>query len=165
MGVATPIMISASYFRLRYELQFEKMNQAVFAESSKFGAEAIGAFRTVTSLTLENMICQRYEMLLQDHVRKAFKKARFTTLVFSFSDSIALPCMALTFWYGVSTLCNIRTPWRVLLTVIEGSTSFAFRIQRGPILCCIHCNCPGLRRCWQLAEFWSEHGTSFCSGQ
>jgi len=97
-------MMTGSYFRLRYELEFEKMNQAVFAESSKFGAEAIGAFRTVTSLTLEDMICRRYEILLQDHVRKAFKKARYTTLLFSFCDCISLLCMALTFWYGVSIL-------------------------------------------------------------
>jgi len=165
MGVATPIIMSASYFRLHYELQFEKMNQAVFAESSKFGAEAIGAFRTVTSLTLENMICQRYDVLLQDHVRKAFKKARFTTLLFSFSDSIALPCMALTFWYGVSTMGNIKTPWQVLLTVIEGSTSCAFRVQCHSILRCVHCNCSRLGRCWQFAEFWSEHGTSFSRSQ
>lgn len=76
------------------------MNQEVFAESSKFAAESIGAFRTVTSLTLEDMICRRYEALLADHVKKAFNKARFSTAVFSFSDSIGLLCMALTFWYG-----------------------------------------------------------------
>lgn len=76
------------------------MNQAVFAESSKFAAESIGAFRTVTSLTLEEMICTRYDILLQGHVKKAFQKSKYSTLVFAASDSIALPCMALAFWYG-----------------------------------------------------------------
>lgn len=76
------------------------MNQAVFAESSKFAAESIGAFRTVTSLTLEDMICRRYEALLGSHVKKAFKKSRYSTLLFSASDSVPLLCMALTFWYG-----------------------------------------------------------------
>lgn len=94
------------------------MNQEVFAESSKFGAEAISAFRTVTSLTLEDMISQRYETLLQNHVRKAFKKARYTTLLFSFCDSISLLCMALTFWYGVSALNSNHHPRRLLIVVL-----------------------------------------------
>lgn len=88
----------ASFVRVQFELQFEKLNAEVFAESSQFAAEAFSAFRTVTALTLEDMICARYATLLQGHVDKAFKKARFTTLVFALSDSIALLCMALTFW-------------------------------------------------------------------
>jgi ATP-binding cassette subfamily B (MDR/TAP) protein 1 len=98
--VALPLLLGSGFYRIRYELQFEKMNQAVFAESSKFAAEAIGAFRTVNSLTLEDMICNRYDVLLRAHVKKAFDKARFTTLIFAASDSLQLPIMALTFWYG-----------------------------------------------------------------
>jgi ABC-type bacteriocin/lantibiotic exporter with double-glycine peptidase domain len=102
--VVMPILLFCAYFRLRFEVQFESMNQAVFAESSKFASESINAFRTVTSLTLENMILRRYETLLRDHVNKAFRKSRFTTMVFAFSDSASLLCMALTFWYGVRIL-------------------------------------------------------------
>lgn len=98
--VAMPLLILSGFYRFRYELQFEKMNQAVFAESSKFAAEAIGAFRTVNSLTLENMICDRYDILLQEHVKGAWSKSKFSTLIFAASDSMQLPLMALTFWYG-----------------------------------------------------------------
>ena len=98
--VALPVLLSSGFFRIRYEIQFEKMNQAVFAESSKFAAEAIGAFRTVNSLTLEEMICNRYDVLLKGHVKKAFDKAKYSTLVFAASDSVQLLVMALTFWYG-----------------------------------------------------------------
>jgi ATP-binding cassette, subfamily B (MDR/TAP), member 1 len=98
--VALPVLLASGFYRIRYEVQFEKMNQAVFAESSKFAAEAIGAFRTVNSLTLENMICHRYDMLLQAHVKMAFAKSKFSTLIFAASDSMQLPIMALTFWYG-----------------------------------------------------------------
>jgi ABC-type multidrug transport system fused ATPase/permease subunit len=35
--VAGPIILAGSFFRFRYEIQFEKMNQQVFAESSKVG--------------------------------------------------------------------------------------------------------------------------------
>ncbi|TVY22546.1 ABC transporter [Lachnellula hyalina] len=134
--VAMPIIITGAYFRLRYELEFEKMNQEVFAESSKFGAEAISAFRTVTSLTLEDMISQRYETLLQDHVRKAFKKARYTTLLFSFCDSISLLCMALTFWYGGKLLAsyeyNAIQFFIVYIAIVNGSDGVGSLLSFGP---------------------------------
>ncbi|PGG96832.1 hypothetical protein AJ79_09438 [Helicocarpus griseus UAMH5409] len=97
---AFPLIIIAMFIRIRYEVQFEKMNAAVFESSSQFASEAIGAFRTVTSLTLEDTITNRYSVLLQDHVTKAFLKARFATFIFAAADSIELPCMALCFWYG-----------------------------------------------------------------
>src|SRR5689334_15578549 len=73
---AMPIILAAGFFRIRYETQFEKMNYEVFAESSKFATECIGAFRTVSSLTLEEEICYRYEILLRNHTRRAFQKAK-----------------------------------------------------------------------------------------
>jgi ATP-binding cassette, subfamily B (MDR/TAP), member 1 len=95
-----PIILAAGYFRIRYETQFEKMNYEVFAKSSKFATEAISAFRTVSSLTLETSICDRYETLLHNHTKSAFRKARFSVLVFAISDSISLLCMAFVLWYG-----------------------------------------------------------------
>jgi ABC-type bacteriocin/lantibiotic exporter with double-glycine peptidase domain len=73
---SVPIILAAGFFRVRCETQFEKMNFAVFAESAKFATESIAAIRTVTSLTLEETICGRYEKLLHDHTKKAFHKAR-----------------------------------------------------------------------------------------
>lgn len=101
-----PIILAASYLRVRFEIEYEKMSAAVFAESSKFAAEAIGAFRTVTSLTLENHISGRYADLLRKHVEEATKKARLRTFVYALSDSINLLCMALTFWYGGKLLAS-----------------------------------------------------------
>lgn len=95
---ALPIILAAGFFRLRYETQFEKMNHEVFAESSKFATEAIGAFRTVTSLTLEDEIVGRYAKLLGEHTRNAWLKSRVSTLVFAMSDSISLLCMAFVLW-------------------------------------------------------------------
>lgn len=82
------------------------MNATVFAESSKFAAEAIGALRTVTSLTLEDTICTRYAVLLQDHVDEGTREARLRTLLYALSDSINLLCIALTFWYGGKLLAS-----------------------------------------------------------
>lgn len=134
--VAAPMIMTGAYFRLRYESQFEAMNQAVFAESSKFGAEAIGAFRTVTSLTLEDAISRRYEVLLQDHVTKAFRKASYTTVLFSFCDCIVLACMALVFWYGGKLLANHEYTaiqfFIVYIAVVNGSEGVGSFFSFGP---------------------------------
>jgi ATP-binding cassette subfamily B (MDR/TAP) protein 1 len=114
-----PITLSCAFFRLRYEVQFESLNQAVFAESSKFASESINAFRTVSSLTLENMISKRYETLLNDHINTAFKKARFTTLVFAFSDSTNLLLMSLIFWYGVCIMNSASVPGLLTKVVLR----------------------------------------------
>lgn len=134
--VAMPVIMIAGFFRVRYEIQFEAMNQTVFAESSKFAAEAIGAFRTVTALTMEDMIARRYEVLLQDHVRKAFLKARWTTLVFAASDSIQLLCMALAFWYGGQLLADrgydAEQFFVVYIAVINGAEGAGTLLSFGP---------------------------------
>lgn len=101
-----PLGLAVGYFRLRYELEFEKLYANVFAESSTFAAEAIAAFRTVSSLTLEETICDRYDNLLNHHVVTAYKKARLRTLVFAFSESVSLGCQALIFWYGGTLLAS-----------------------------------------------------------
>ncbi|KAL5326565.1 hypothetical protein ACEPPN_004252 [Leptodophora sp. 'Broadleaf-Isolate-01'] len=134
--VALPIIMVGAFFRYRFEIEFEKINQEVFAESSKFSAEAIGAFRTVTSLTLEDMITKRYDALLQNHLDKAFKKARFSSMIFALSDSVNLLCMALTFYYGGRLLASreysTTTFFVVYIAVINGSESAGAFLSFGP---------------------------------
>ncbi|OAA73276.1 ABC transporter, transmembrane domain, type 1 [Cordyceps fumosorosea ARSEF 2679] len=104
--VVVPILLGTGYWRLRYELQFDEMNTAVFADSSKFASEAIGAFRTVVSLTLEDSICDRFSKLARGHVTDAYKKARWVTVLFAFSDSATIGCQALVLYYGGRLLLN-----------------------------------------------------------
>jgi ABC-type multidrug transport system fused ATPase/permease subunit len=93
-----PLIFAAAFFRIRYETQFAKTNNEVFAESAKFATESIGAFRTVSSLTLEDTITGRYEKLLQEQIKKAFWKSSWTTLIFATADSVSLLCMAFVLW-------------------------------------------------------------------
>ncbi|KAH8815279.1 P-loop containing nucleoside triphosphate hydrolase protein [Xylogone sp. PMI_703] len=134
--VALPIVLSAGYFRVRYELQFEKMNQDVFAESSKFASEAITAFRTVTALTLEDATCSRYELLLKEHLRKAFHKGKYTTLLFAMSDSVNLLCSALTFYYGGKLLSTHEYGpiafYVVYMAILQGSEAAGQWLSFGP---------------------------------
>ena len=101
-----PIILVAGYMRVRLEIQFEKKNAKVFEESSQFATEAVGAFRTVLSLIMEDMIGNRYQSLLVSHVKHAFGSAKYSTIVFAASDSLELGCMALAFWYGGTLLAS-----------------------------------------------------------
>jgi ATP-binding cassette subfamily B (MDR/TAP) protein 1 len=104
--VTMPILLGCGFFRIKWEIRFEAMNMAVFAESSKFAAESIGAFRTVNSLILEDMICLRFDNLLKRNVSEVFNKAKWSTLIFAASDSVQFLCMALAFWYGGQLLAK-----------------------------------------------------------
>ncbi|PYI19029.1 lipid A export ATP-binding/permease protein msbA [Aspergillus violaceofuscus CBS 115571] len=103
---ALPCTFLAAFMRIRYEVQFDAMNAAVYSGSSQFAAEAIDAFRTVSALTMEDAILNRYSTMLLAQQKKAFHKAWYATLVFAFSDSVELCAMALTFWYGGQLLAS-----------------------------------------------------------
>lgn len=93
-----PVIFTAAFVRIGFEIKFEEWNAQVFAHSSQFATEAVGAFRTVTSLTMEDSIINKYSELLQVQIRKATRKALYASLVFALSDSVELCAMALTFW-------------------------------------------------------------------
>ncbi|KAH9897536.1 P-loop containing nucleoside triphosphate hydrolase protein [Xylariomycetidae sp. FL2044] len=134
--VTAPLGVLAGFFRVRYEMLFEKMNAAVFAESSKFAAEAISAFRTVASLTLEDEIAARYQGLLTGHVGAAMRKARWTSFVSAFADSSALGCQALIFWYGGSLMASreydITMFFVCYMAVVYGAESAGQGFSFGP---------------------------------
>lgn len=100
LAAVVPVCIFSGYIRFRYELQFEKLNDEVFAESSQFASEALGAFRTVASLSLEDSILARFEKLCRGHVVAAYEKTRWVSAILGFSDSATLGCQALIFYYG-----------------------------------------------------------------
>ncbi|KAE8135274.1 P-loop containing nucleoside triphosphate hydrolase protein [Aspergillus pseudotamarii] len=133
---ALPFILLASYFRIQYEVQFEGMNAEVYAESSKFATEAIRAFRTVTSLTMEDTILQRYSNLLSQQRIRAIHKAWLATLVVALSDSIDLCAMALTFWYGGQLLASREYDpvvfFVVYIAIIQGGQSAGQFLSFGP---------------------------------
>jgi ATP-binding cassette subfamily B (MDR/TAP) protein 1 len=108
VGVLTvmPIVLIAGYLRVSMERGFEKLNAAVFAESSQFGSESVSAFRTVTSLLMEEKILDRFRDLLAEHSKAAYRRSRLTTLIFAFSDSCDMFCNALVFYYGGTLLAK-----------------------------------------------------------
>ncbi|CAG9952914.1 unnamed protein product [Clonostachys rosea f. rosea IK726] len=106
--VTVPLGFLAGFYRLRHELQFEALSHAVFEESSKFAAESISAFRTVTSLTLEDTICH----------------------------SMAMACQALIFWYGGKLLGSheyeVFNFFVCYMAVISGAEAAGLAFSYGP---------------------------------
>jgi len=131
-----PLIFAAAFFRIRYETQFEKMNNVVFAESAKFATESIGAFRTVSAMTLEDTIIKRYETLLHDQIRKTLWKAGWSTLIFATADSIALLCMAFVLWYGGTLMLNLEyNSFQyivVYIAVLQGGMGAGTWLSYGP---------------------------------
>ncbi|GMG36501.1 unnamed protein product [Aspergillus oryzae] len=74
---ALPVIIVASFIRLKLEREFEEWNAKVFSQSSQFATEAVGAFRTVISLTMEESILRTYSELLKLQIRDALRKSAY----------------------------------------------------------------------------------------
>jgi ATP-binding cassette, subfamily B (MDR/TAP), member 1 len=95
---AFPPIFVAGYTRVKIELGFERRTAALFSHSAQFASEAVGAIRTVSSLNMEDTICQRYSDLLNQHAREALKKTLLSTILFAGSESVDLLSIALVFW-------------------------------------------------------------------
>lgn len=137
-----PIILGAGYMRMRLEIQFEKKNAKVFEESSQFATEAVGAFRTVLSLIMEDMIGNRYQSLLVSHVKHAFGSAKYSTIVFAASDSLELGCMALAFWYGGTLLAkreyDIVDFFVIYTAVVQGAIAAGMWFSFAPSKCAVY---------------------------
>lgn len=133
---AMPFLFFSAFMRIRYEIKFESLNAEVYADSSKFATEAVRAFRTVTALTMEDTILERYSKLLKDQRQKATRKAWYATLIFAFSDSVELCAMALAFWYGGQLLASHEYDpvafFVVYIAIIQGGQSAGQFFSFGP---------------------------------
>ncbi|RSL43081.1 hypothetical protein CEP54_015233 [Fusarium duplospermum] len=136
MWITMPLSLFSGFWRFKYELEFEKINAAVFAEGSQFTAEAISGFRTVSALTLKDTISTRYSKLLANHISSAFKKARWTSLIFGFADSVNIGCQGLIFWYGSRLLASreytIEALFVYFMAITQGANAAGQGLSFGP---------------------------------
>ncbi|KAF9881795.1 ABC transporter [Colletotrichum karsti] len=136
MFITMPIMLATGLWKYRHEVQFDQMNSTVFMESSQFATEAIGAIRTVSALTMETSINERYQKLLSGHILAARRKAQWTAVLYGFADSAGLGCQALVFWYGGRLLArgefSMEAFFVCLMAIIQGSESAAQALAVAP---------------------------------
>ncbi|KAH7355346.1 ATP-binding cassette, subfamily B, member 1 [Rhexocercosporidium sp. MPI-PUGE-AT-0058] len=98
-----PLLISG-YIRIRLETALEKKNSDRFAESASLASEAVLAIKTVSSLTLESTVLDRYNEMLSNIVKVSIKSLMWTIAWYAISQSLEFLVMALGFWYGSQLL-------------------------------------------------------------
>lgn len=134
--VAMPILLASGYWKYRHEMYFDQMNSEVFKESSEFATEAIGAMRTVCSLTMETTINRRYQRLLDGHTQAALHKALWTSGIFGFTDSASLLCQSLVTWYGGRLLARgeytMESFLVIFMAIIQGAEAASQALSIAP---------------------------------
>lgn len=85
-----PPLFFAGFMRMRLEMRNQDKTSKMYQESARFAAEAVGAIRTVSSLTLESKVLESYAVRLDSSVRKAYKHIPITMCLFGLSDSLDL---------------------------------------------------------------------------
>ncbi|KAL1953812.1 hypothetical protein VTO42DRAFT_2139 [Malbranchea cinnamomea] len=95
-----PVLFAAGFTRMRMEMQAQDRNAKLYLESARFATEAVGAIRTVSSLTLESKVYDSYGEKLRNPVKRSLKYTAIAMIFFGLSESVELAAMALAFWYG-----------------------------------------------------------------
>lgn len=130
MFVGVPLLFGAGYFRMRMEMSNQDRVTAIYQEAARFASEAVGAFRTVSSLGLENKIIDGYEERLSESARIEMRHKLLSMLLFAFSESISLAVSAFSFWYGGKLLsegkCSVTTFFIVFIAISMGMQTAGF---------------------------------------
>ncbi|KAK3364551.1 hypothetical protein B0T25DRAFT_598804 [Lasiosphaeria hispida] len=122
-----PTLFGAGYYRLRLEMSNEDRLSEMYVESARFASEAIGAIRTVSSLTLENKVLDGSLARLEECSSRELRSKMVAMLANAFADSLNLAVTSLAFWYGGKLLSegvyDTRTFFIVFIGVLMGSNS------------------------------------------
>ncbi|KAL2879796.1 hypothetical protein SGCOL_004839 [Colletotrichum sp. CLE4] len=122
-----PTLLGAGFFRLRLEMANEDRVTQTHLESARFAAEAVGAIRPVSSLTLENKILNGFKARLDECASRELRSKMITMVVHAFAESINMAVTGLAFWYGGKLLSegryDMRTFFIVFMAVLMGSQS------------------------------------------
>lgn len=95
-----PPLLAAGYARVRIELNLENETSERFSESASLASESVLAIKTVSSLTLESLVLEKYSDLLSGIVKTTIRSLQWNLWLYSLSQSMEFLIMALGFWYG-----------------------------------------------------------------
>lgn len=95
-----PLLLAAGYARVRVEMSLDSRNSERFSESASLASECVLAIKTVSSLTLEPLILEKYSDLLGDIVKRSIRSLLWNLWLYALSQSLELLIMPLGFWYG-----------------------------------------------------------------
>ncbi|KAL4878829.1 P-loop containing nucleoside triphosphate hydrolase protein [Aspergillus karnatakaensis] len=103
-----PILIGAAFVQLHLEAKMNDTNEARFSDSASLAVEAVGALRTVSSLTLESDLLAEYSQNLRGILRRSAKTMVLAMTVHALAQSVDFLVMALGFWYGSRLMANLE---------------------------------------------------------
>ncbi|KAL5605963.1 hypothetical protein BROUX41_006237 [Berkeleyomyces rouxiae] len=95
-----PLLIACGYLRFHMLAHFQRRSKAAYVKSASYASEAIGAIRTVASLTRENHVLEQYHKSLADQQRASLRSVLRSSILYASSQSLVFLCFALGFWYG-----------------------------------------------------------------
>lgn len=125
IAATVPLNFFAGFIKVKIEKRFIYDSLEVFEESSQFSAEAVGAYRTVSSLVMEKPIRNRYKKLLQKHVNKQFRRIAWSSVMYSAVGSLGILTSAFTWWYGGQMMSareiDIFQFYLVYMIVLQGA--------------------------------------------
>jgi len=125
-----PPLFFAGFTRMRLEMTSQDRTSKIYHESARFASEAVGAIRTVSSLTLEEKVLQKYGEKLASTSKKDLRHAAVSMVLFGLSDSLDLGAAGLGFWYGGKLLSegkyDVETFFTVFIAIIMGGQAAGF---------------------------------------
>ncbi|KAH6666837.1 multidrug resistance protein 14 [Halenospora varia] len=95
-----PFLLGFGWMRMRMDTRAQDRCARFFLESARYGSEAVGGIRTVSSLVLEDAVIAQYGERLQAAVFNSSKRLMYQMIFYSLSDSFNLLAAGLAFWYG-----------------------------------------------------------------
>ncbi|KAJ9635107.1 hypothetical protein H2199_008593 [Coniosporium tulheliwenetii] len=100
------VIVGAGFLRVRLDMRLEGSTETQFTKSASLASEAVGAIRTVSSLTLEDSVLREYSQLLDSIVAQVIRSLVPTLIPYSFSQSADFLVMGLGFWYGCRLIAS-----------------------------------------------------------
>ena len=101
-----PPLLGAGYLRIRLETRLASFSSERFSGSAALASEAVIAIRTVASLTMESLVLEQYNDMLDGIVLQSIKSTLWIMVLFALSQSMDFLVMALGFWYGAQLLAE-----------------------------------------------------------
>lgn len=101
-----PPLLIAGYMRIRLETKMENFSSERFSRSAALASEAVIAIRTVASLTMETLVLEQYDAMLDGIVVQSIRSTLWIMILFALSQSMDFLVMALGFWYGSQLLAS-----------------------------------------------------------
>eukprot|EP00474_Spongospora_subterranea_P008970 CRZ09428.1 hypothetical protein [Spongospora subterranea] len=122
-----PLLIASGSFRLKIMAYYANKNKIAYQKSAQLACEAAGGIKTIQSLTYEQKLCKRYELMLQEPLKDGFKNAWFNSIFYALAQSIGFCVNALVFWYAGRLIAyegyTIKQMMTVFVAIVFGSMS------------------------------------------